>query len=143
MSNKLTGIIHFEEPNKLPEIDSVQQLEDSSIGQSRCSECKYCLIIDEDGFYCISGKVQKIEQNPITGLEARIFIPDEKEFEPYIFNMQELPFPGCYEFNELGGCPMYKFGIPNKIETPEETPSSISFELGAYLYALEGQDDKY
>ena len=116
MSNDLDKILSVE-PKKLPSIDEEIKDDSSIIAESKCSECKHCLVVDKDGFYCSSGKVRKIDKDPISGLEARVFIPSEKGFEPQIFSMSDLPFPACVEEQNAG----------------------VSFELSAYLSALEKQ----
>lgn len=104
--------------------------------KSVCAECKHCLTIQRESFYCTAGKVNRSSQHPITGLEARIFITNANEREPFVFDIDDLPFPSCYCFNETGNCQMYEFGAPRNIEIADEPDCYISVELDAYKRAL-------
>ena len=143
MSKFLNDILNGGDRKRLPKIDLLAHEQDSFIGKSRCSECKHCLIIGNSGFYCSSGDIQRIVEDPVTGIESRMFIPyKEGGFESlFTFPLDELPFPLCHTFNDDGHCTMYEQGSPNKIEIPDNLiDDRLSIELQAYQLALNAQE---
>ena len=142
MSKFLSDLLNSGDRKRLPEIDLLAKEQDSFIGRSRCSECRHCLIIDGSGFYCSSGDVQRIVEDPVTGIESRMFIPYEEGGSESLFTfpLDELPFPLCHIFNDDGHCTMYEQGSPNKIEIPDDLVNDeLSIELQAYQHALKMQ----
>ncbi|MFP4402286.1 MAG: hypothetical protein ACLFPL_03550 [Candidatus Nanoarchaeia archaeon] len=126
-------------PKQKP-LQPIDNIEETSTGnKSVCTECEHCLIFDGDIYYCTAGSVTRISQNPITGLEGRIFQPLDENIFPYHFSIDELPFPMCSAFNEDGNCEMYSLGSPTKIECSDEPDTNIAVELDAYLRAYEKQ----